>query len=368
MKKLLFLLSILITNLTIAQIPTDGLKGYWPFNNNANDVSGNGNNGTVNGATLAIDRNGIANSAYSFDGIDDYITIINENNFDFGTSDFAISVWIKTSDVSIDGQYRRIIDKGLVSGFAVYVRSDNKIGVDVYKTTTGFYSSEIANNSWHHIVLNFDRDNMVKVYFDNSLIGQSSISVENRALSNAYSLIIGSRSQNLTQGRWKGQIDDLRIYNRLLTDLEIGELYIENQLPPSNTWIVNGINSYFDGRGNLGIGTKNPQSRLAVNGKLTAKEVEVTLSGWSDFVFDKNYSLITLEDLEKYIYENRHLPDVASEKEVLENGLNLGQNNAVLLQKIEELTLYLIEQNKTLKAQNDKISDMEVEIKELKKK
>jgi hypothetical protein len=101
--------------------------------------------------------------------------------------------------------------------------------------------------------------------------------------------------------------------------------------------------------GNVGIGTTNPQSLLAVKGKITAQEVEVTMTGWSDFVFQKNYNLISLEDLEKYINENRHLPDVPSEQEVKEKGLNLGQNDAVLLQKIEELTLYVIEQNKTQK-------------------
>ena len=68
-----------LTTITIAQVPsyvpTNGLVGWWPFNGNANDESGNGNNGTVNGATLTSDRFGNASSAYSFDGVDDYIEI-----------------------------------------------------------------------------------------------------------------------------------------------------------------------------------------------------------------------------------------------------------------------------------------------------
>ncbi|NJO89166.1 MAG: hypothetical protein HC831_09560 [Chloroflexia bacterium] len=119
--------------------------------------------------------------------------------------------------------------------------------------------------------------------------------------------------------------------------------------------------------GNVGIGTTDPGSyKLAVQGKLGAREVVVTEADWADFVFEPTYNLKTLEEVEHFIKTNKHLPDVPSEKEVKENGLSLGQSDAVLLQKIEELTLYLIEQNKTLKRQNEKIVEMEREIKELK--
>ncbi|KDN54708.1 hypothetical protein [Flavobacterium seoulense] len=98
--------------------------------------------------------------------------------------------------------------------------------------------------------------------------------------------------------------------------------------------------------GNIGIGTPNPNNKLDVNGTIHSKEVKVDMTGWSDFVFNKEYSLPTLEEVEKHITEKGHLQNVPSEKEVLENGINLGEMNAKLLQKIEELTLYLIEQNK----------------------
>jgi len=106
---------------------------------------------------------------------------------------------------------------------------------------------------------------------------------------------------------------------------------------------------------------------LGIKGKLTSNEVEVKVGGWADFVFEPNYTLISLEDLEKYIKTNKHLPDVPSEKEVIENGLSLGQSDAVLLQKIEELTLYLIEQNKEVKSEKLKVESLESEIKRLKK-
>ena len=78
-------------------VPSNGLVGYWPFNGNANDESGNGNNGTVSGATLTNDRNGIANKAYSFNGISDYITISSNALINI-TGSYSVSFWILTSD------------------------------------------------------------------------------------------------------------------------------------------------------------------------------------------------------------------------------------------------------------------------------
>ena len=98
--------------------------------------------------------------------------------------------------------------------------------------------------------------------------------------------------------------------------------------------------------GNVGIGTTTPDSKLAVNGTIHSKEVKVDMTGWSDFVFKKDYSLPTLEEVEKHIAEKGHLENIPNEKEVLENGINLGEINAKLLQKIEELTLYIIDMNK----------------------
>lgn len=100
--------------------------------------------------------------------------------------------------------------------------------------------------------------------------------------------------------------------------------------------------------GNVGIGTKSPDARLAVNGTIHSKEVKVDLNGWSDFVFKKEYNLPTLQEVEKHINEKGHLENIPNEEEVLKNGINLGEMNTKLLQKIEELTLYVIEQNKRI--------------------
>ncbi len=101
--------------------------------------------------------------------------------------------------------------------------------------------------------------------------------------------------------------------------------------------------------GNVGIGTTNPDARLAVNGTIHTKEVKVDMDGWSDFVFEKDYELPTLEEVQQYITEHGHLENIPSASDVEENGILLGQMNAKLLQKIEELTLYTIEQDKQLR-------------------
>ncbi|MGY5351134.1 hypothetical protein ACXGQW_00935 [Wenyingzhuangia sp. IMCC45533] len=113
--------------------------------------------------------------------------------------------------------------------------------------------------------------------------------------------------------------------------------------------------------GNLGIGTTDTQGfKLGVNGKIAATEVKVALmSNWSDFVFYDNYILPTLKEVENHIKENGHLKDIPSAKEVEKNGIFLGEMNSKLLQKIEELILYTIQQEKKLKSQDSKIEKLE---------
>ncbi len=97
--------------------------------------------------------------------------------------------------------------------------------------------------------------------------------------------------------------------------------------------------------GNMGIGQPNPQDKLEVNGQIHAKAVEVDLDRWPDYVFNKDYELIDLKSLRAYIEDKGHLPNIPSEQEVIIQGLNLGEINSKLLEKIEELTLYLIEKD-----------------------
>lgn len=108
---------------------------------------------------------------------------------------------------------------------------------------------------------------------------------------------------------------------------------------------------HANGNGYVGIGTKSPTERLSVKGKIRAQEIKVEAdnnTNWPDYVFKKDYPLPKLADVEKHIREKGHLPEVPSAKEVEKEGIALGTNQALLLKKIEELTLYIIEQQKKI--------------------
>lgn len=123
------------------------------------------------------------------------------------------------------------------------------------------------------------------------------------------------------------------------------------------------------GNGDVGIGTNDPQGfKLGVKGKIAAEEVKVaTYNNWPDYVFKSNYNLPTLNEVESHIHKNGHLKDIPSAEKIKKEGFFLGDMNAKLLQKIEELTLYTIAQEKQLKAQEEKIKALENQTKEIEK-
>lgn len=103
--------------------------------------------------------------------------------------------------------------------------------------------------------------------------------------------------------------------------------------------------------GNVGVGTNEPPAKFSVNGKVLAKEVHVCTSpdSWPDYVFGENYKLMNLKELDAYVKANKHLPGVPSASEVEEQGdVDLGQMNAILLEKVEELTRYVIDLQKQI--------------------
>ena len=142
-------------------------------------------------------------------------------------------------------------------------------------------------------------------------------------------------------------------YTISATDLADGNYYfyqgwtfVEGEMPAETTSQVHvvGQNSDVFVDGNIGIGTTDTKGyKLAVNGKILAQEVKVEVSPWPDYVFSKSYQLSTLLETEKHIKEKGHLPGIPSAEEVKANGIDLGEMDAKLLQKIEELTLHLID-------------------------
>jgi hypothetical protein len=128
--------------------------------------------------------------------------------------------------------------------------------------------------------------------------------------------------------------------------------------------------------GNVGIGTTDPgEFKLRVHGKINCTEVVVTANAkgdgeddeWPDYVFAEDYSLRSLDEVSSYIQQNGRLPEIPSAAEVSENGVNLLEINTLMLKKVEELTLYILQQNEQILQQNEKMTDMQEQINELKK-
>jgi len=111
------------------------------------------------------------------------------------------------------------------------------------------------------------------------------------------------------------------------------------------------------GKGSVGIGTPDPKGyKLAVNGKARVHEIKVEVDNWPDYVFKEDYKRQTLSQLDQFIKLNKRLPDMPSAKEAETNGVDLGEMNKKLLQKIEELTLYLIEKDKQIQLLEDRMN------------
>ncbi|WP_461630263.1 hypothetical protein [Labilibaculum euxinus] len=137
--------------------------------------------------------------------------------------------------------------------------------------------------------------------------------------------------------------------------------YLVNEYDVNYLFAIGDIKNHFtvSRGGNVGIGTTTANYKLDVVGTIRARELKVDMQG-ADFVFEKDYQLRTIEEVEEFVSVNKHLPEIAPAKEMQENGVNQSEMNQKLLQKIEELTLYVIDLNK-------KVTDLQEENQELKK-
>ena len=223
-------------------VPTNGLVAYYPFNGNANDVSGNGYHGTVNGATLTPDRNDVQNSSYGFDGLDDYISInSNYNQLDFfGNCCITISAWIKLDNN--DNQYGILTNSdynNIHQQYALKVDSNSKLyflaGDKLFESNgINYSSSNINNGQWTHTLVSYD-GNKLKLYLNGNLDYENQI-IDNFPESPSSVAFIGN-SWGANNDFFPGQIDDVGIWNRALTEQEIQNLYTSS----TGDIILNGV-------------------------------------------------------------------------------------------------------------------------------
>ena len=129
------------------------------------------------------------------------------------------------------------------------------------------------------------------------------------------------------------------------------------------------VGTHLAVNGKVGIGTTAPDQLLTVNGKIHAQEVIIDLDvPVADYVFAKDYKLMPISDVEKYVQENSHLPEIPSAEEVKGKGLSMGEMQNKMLQKVEELTLYIIQQDKKIQIQNEMINSMKDKLDRLESK
>ena len=223
---LLIVLGIFLVFLPQALANLDnGLVGYWPFNGNANDESGNGNHGTVNGATLTEDRFGNPNSAYNFDGVDDYITIDDDSTLNSPTSAVTISLWtyplinsggIKGSWLAgKDYQYVIWWDHTGANGMVFYIHDGEWKQIAHTQITQA--------NQYYHLLAIYNGNN-IKLYINGEEIGSNNIGTTTlNTTINPFTIGVTPNLEHF----FEGTIDDIRIYNRAVSKAEIKALFTE---------------------------------------------------------------------------------------------------------------------------------------------
>jgi gliding motility-associated-like protein len=229
-----FFVLIMLCHLSgFAQMPTNGLVGCYPFSGTANDYSGHGNNGTVYNASLTIDRFNRNNNAYSFNGSGSYISLSPVNSFLLGN--FTYSVWVKVSSYPSSNSSSCIISIGSNSGeqtLSLYNNYGNNKGFG-FSSSSGFgppatwhYGSLPSLNTWYHIAVT--RSNTeIRFYINGIFAGNTNFNNSQASYGSIGQkrAIIGARYDHNFNYYFEGVVDDIHIYNRVLSASEISLLY-----------------------------------------------------------------------------------------------------------------------------------------------
>jgi hypothetical protein len=295
------LLSCLVTLHAKSQTINNGLIVYFPFNGNANDESGNGNNGNVNGATLISDRHGNANNAYSFDGVNDYIQIPYYRNLLPNNDAKTYSFWFKFKPTTSSELFIQNGNADYSNGeFRISINSSGLIRTHLHSywgygggSKADYMASNVPdfNANIYHFLSIIVNNKIVKYYVDGVLVASRNWTLSYKPYDSNYKIEIGRYYNSYAggySGYFNGQLDDLRIYNRELNESEIISLY---NLKESNDLIVEKSNTndnppiYLNSSET--IRTKN---QLSTSDKIN--EIETDLS----IPFNKEWSEVKIQE------------------------------------------------------------------------
>jgi hypothetical protein len=206
-----------------------GLVAYYPFNGNAKDESGNGNDGEVNGATLTTDRHGKVERAYDFDGKDDLIRIPSSQSIN-AIESFGITFWVKAKKAQNPDSHgyvsllTRWDQTNANDWFGIWLVGFSSVSTATWPNRQVTQSAPLQKEVWQHVVYTHDASGG-SIYIDGELKSQRKLSIRLRETS--IPIIIGAdnfRSKRMFRF-FTGQLDDIRIYNRALSEAEVKALY-----------------------------------------------------------------------------------------------------------------------------------------------
>ncbi len=296
----------------------DGLVAYYPFNGNANDESGNGNNGTVYGATLTTDRFGNINKAYSFDGSNDYISLPSSTTLDnLQESNYSISAWFKPNstpavyDETKDYAYGIVMKPGRHAGirYGTMEGINNKfilehwLGDSDDDTRFAVSSNTYSPGQFYHIVGILNKtDGITNIYINGQLGGQNNYTAGSNTREygiTKWNIGIGNSSASRDNARYAayGVIDEVRFYNHALSESEIQELYKEGTTPtkptattsPATNVASNSVT--LNGKVNANGGTTTAWFEYGMtSGTYSNTTSSKTASGWSDTTISTDVS------------------------------------------------------------------------------
>jgi hypothetical protein len=236
MNRLIFvaIACVFLIPVTTHALPTDGLIAYYPFIGNANDGSSNGNDGIVYGATLTTDRFGNPDSAYNFDGVDDYIEVAASSNLDI-TDEITIAAWVRIEQPGGYGfPQHYVVDSrdGSGGGYGLNIDTDRlQMGVGDHWADLPL---TFEAGSWHHLTGTYDGSEII-VYIDG--FETTSVSYGGWEIkSSSEPLYIGQRYT--FNERFDGIIDDVCIYDRALSETEIQQLATAPIPEPSTMLLI----------------------------------------------------------------------------------------------------------------------------------